>query len=563
MKSWPDCDLPDNGLFPDRYLLRDIVSEGSNSFLLLAYDREALADVIIKCFKPDAKGAYLREIGAAFGLSHPNLVSCLDSFYRADGIACIVYEYVSGGSLTDLLERQTLSTQTIITCLRDLLEALVYLHGQNRIHCDIKPDNIMRRPSAELGQEQFVLIDFGAACFLREAQEGWHSTGTPAYIAPERLKNKFFFNSDLYSLGVLAFEMSVGHRPFSGTLEELTEANLSLVPSLEAIKPPELRDFIDHLLVKNPALRWADAKLTLVMLNKIAVALGGVQEIIDPATSVDGLLALHSFCERGQPRVGLVYQHFMDIVDLQQPHRVLQTFLTQQPINILGDDCFAYATPSRIQIVALGSDEATLVHEGLQQVLRWHFGYGRLLWGNTYFYFYSGANDKKVARFSLPNYLFGPHLDIMEDGSFLTTEGVAKNTLVWRDANTKPLKQWELTGTIIAIGHKSGYFLVVTLELTGDKSHALWSWRKQGQPQKHLLDGRVRQIMLNNGRFYWLCGESTVYGCDKRLQPEVAAEFPCGITQFSVVFRHDWLIGMGCDNQNPMILTLLKNRIAV
>ena len=92
----------------------------------------------------------------------------------------------------------------LFNCLHDILNVLIYLHALNRIHCDIKPENIFLRPKLD-GQFEFVLGDLGAACFIREAREGQHVIGTPAYIAPERIRNQFFFNSDLYSLGVVAF----------------------------------------------------------------------------------------------------------------------------------------------------------------------------------------------------------------------------------------------------------------------------------------------------------------------------------------------------------------------
>jgi serine/threonine-protein kinase len=236
MKHWNDCELPDNALFPDNYKITEVIRESASSILLLAHDSIINNQVVIKCFKSEIKKTYLREINAVFDLQHPNLVRCLNTFHRTDGLACIVYEYLAGGSLTNLLDTKTpLPLQTIVACLRDILNALIYLNASNRIHCDIKPDNILLRPKAG-GRVDYVLIDLGAACFLREAQEGRHVTGTPAYIAPERIKNKFFFNSDLYSLGVIAFEMCTGTRPFTGTVDEITKANLSDIPSLEAIK---------------------------------------------------------------------------------------------------------------------------------------------------------------------------------------------------------------------------------------------------------------------------------------------------------------------------------------
>lgn len=192
MKHWNDSALPDNSLFPEQYTVREVIRESASSTLLLGHDAVSKTDVVIKCFNASAKGAYLREINATFDISHTNLVRCLNTFHRTDGVACIVYEYLSGGSLVSLIEqRQNLTVQTILDCLQAMLNALCYLNSINRIHCDIKPENILLRPKAD-GQVDYVLIDLGAACFLREAREGGYVVGTPAYIAPERIKNKFF-----------------------------------------------------------------------------------------------------------------------------------------------------------------------------------------------------------------------------------------------------------------------------------------------------------------------------------------------------------------------------------
>jgi serine/threonine-protein kinase len=162
------CELPDIGIFPEHYEIREVLRESMVSTVLLAHDFDVQTDVVIKCFKPSAKGAYLREIAAAFDLNHPNLVLCLNTFYRQDGVPCIVYEYLSGGSLMDLLaNQQRIGLASSIACLKDMLGVLAYLHSGNRIHCDLKPENILLRPKPN-GDYDFVLIDLGAACFLRD-----------------------------------------------------------------------------------------------------------------------------------------------------------------------------------------------------------------------------------------------------------------------------------------------------------------------------------------------------------------------------------------------------------
>ena len=252
MKHWQDCALPNGNLFPKQYSLLEVLRESGTSSILLGFDQKEDRKVVIKCFKQGGKGAYLREISAVYDLKHDNLARCLNTFHRTDGQSCLVYEYLAGGNLAGLLEaRAVLDVGLILKCLHDVLNALIYLHAHNLIHCDIKPENIFLRPTTDTRFE-FVLGDLGAACFIREAREGQHVIGTPAYIAPERIRNQFFFNSDLYSLGVVAYELATGVRPFMGTVEEITQANLSQIPALDGIKYQPLIELIDCLLTKSP-----------------------------------------------------------------------------------------------------------------------------------------------------------------------------------------------------------------------------------------------------------------------------------------------------------------------
>lgn len=572
MKHWNDSELPDNRLFPEQYTVREVIRESANSTLLLGNDALSNSDVVIKCFNNSAKGAYLREISATFDISHPNLVHCLNTFHRTDGIACIVYEYLNGGNLATLIEtQQTLALPAIIECLQAMLNALCYLNSLNRIHCDIKPENILLRPKAN-GQVDYVLIDLGAACFLREAQEGGYVVGTPAYIAPERIKNKFYFNSDLYSLGVIAFEMSTGKRPFTGTVEELTHANLSEIPSLEAIHPAMLRDFIDHLLVKNPQQRLESANLALTLFNKtirqtnqLAVNTAHISENDDMQCIVpmtEQPLVIQCFHVADYPLVGLVYANYVDIIDPLKPEVPFKSLLTSYPLQILNADSLAYATPSRIQILNLHDGSEVTIKEGLSDLQKWHLEYNRLVWNNTFHRFYETLQTESVIKYGEPNYLFGSEVKVLANGSFMTSEGMANNKIVLRNKYAKVAQEWLLDEPIIMLSHGDNSLLVVTMSLNSNNAYTLWCLTTNQAVRKLVLADNISQIVCINGLAFWLA-DKILSCCNTRLQPKILTTSTTNVLRFAVCYDHRFIVIDYKDDKNKLFLTILKNRVAL
>jgi serine/threonine protein kinase len=573
MKHWNDSELPDNSLFPEQYTVREVIRESASSILLLGNDALSNSDVVIKCFNNSAKGAYLREISATFDISHPNLVRCLNTFHRTDGIACIVYEYLNGGNLATLIEtQQTLALPSIIECLQAMLNALCYLNSLNRIHCDIKPENILLRPKAN-GQVDYVLIDLGAACFLREAQEGGYVVGTPAYIAPERIKNKFYFNSDLYSLGVIAFEISTGKRPFTGSVEELTHANLSEIPSLEAIHPAMLRDFIDHLLVKDPQQRLDSANLALTLFNKtirqtnqLAVNTAYISEnedmqFIVPITEQP--LVMQCFQVDDYPRVALVYANYVDIIDPLKPEVPFKSLLTSYPLQILNADSLAYATPSRIQILNLQDNTEVTIKEGLSDLQKWHLEHNRLVWNNSFHRFYETLQTKSVIKYGEPNYLFGSEVKVLANGSFMTSEGMANNKIVLRNKHAKVAQEWLLDEPIIMLSHGDNSLLVVTMSLNSHSAYTLWGLTMNQAVRKLVLADNISQIVCINGLAFWLADKQTLNYCNTDLQAKTLTTFTTNVLGFSVCYDHRFIVINYKDDKNRLFLTILKNRVAL
>lgn len=213
---------------------------------------------------------FFREARVASEMNHPNLVQVID-FGLDDTLgAYIVMEYLTGETLHARLNKlarakQRMHEAAVLEIGLQIAEALHYMHGQNIIHCDIKSENIfLCQHQKEHRQRTFVkLIDFGLSrrksSGLKLAQV--EVAGTPEYMAPELLRGSSPQpGMDVYSLGVLFYEMLSGRLPFKGTIEQVIKSQLFDPPEDLASVLPEGADerllaFVSKALAKEPRLR--------------------------------------------------------------------------------------------------------------------------------------------------------------------------------------------------------------------------------------------------------------------------------------------------------------------
>lgn len=585
MKHWQDCVLPDNNLFPEEYTVLELLRESQFSTVLIAFDEKSNEKVIIKCFKEKAKGAYLREISAAYDMKHPHMVRCLNTFHRTDGEACLVYEYISGGSLSDYLEsNENLSLALIFLCLNDILKALIYLHALNRIHCDIKPENIFLRPKLSGGFD-YVLGDLGAACFLKEAQEGQHVTGTPAYIAPERINNQFYFNSDLYSLGIVAFELCTGNRPFTGNVEEITKANLSKIPSLEAITHQPLRDLIDHLLAKSPQKRIETAGLAYSYLNRLHQQYkeerpvaetsqnqpknnlkGPLSKQSEPKVQqmklsiADNPLAMHCFHLDGQILLGLTYSGYTDIIDPKYPVNVIRTLVHTYPVQVTGKTTIVYATPTRIQQLDLRSMETTTLIEQINNPKKIYFYNNKLLFIDDFNVNFHDLNDSSNFYFRSPSYLLGSKISVFENGDFCMSEGLVNEKLVKRDKNGRILSELTLDGPLVAMTRQvDNMVLGASLSVNDHNKYSIWCLQGFKETKKWTITERIRQISCTENTVYWLTNNAELYCCGPDLQLKMIGNFTKTTNKFSLSFDGLYIVMLDIASRNQAFITIMHN----
>jgi eukaryotic-like serine/threonine-protein kinase len=205
-----------------RYRIEGVLGTGAMAVVYAGFDPGIERDVAIKCLHgeiaadPDFRRRFLIEARAAGHLTHPHIVTVFDTGATDDGRSYIAMERLSGESLASRVAREGFpDTPTIIELASQLASALDYAHARGVVHHDIKPENIM----LEDGWHHAKIADFGIAerNSMRGATRGArrHIGGTPAYMAPERLRGKpCDARSDLFSLGVVLYWLVTGKLPW-------------------------------------------------------------------------------------------------------------------------------------------------------------------------------------------------------------------------------------------------------------------------------------------------------------------------------------------------------------
>jgi len=239
-------------------------------------------EVALKILAP-VKGAaaadfperFAREARAIARLDHPGCVRIFDYGHARDGSQYIAMELIDGPTLGAALAADAFSVARALHVGRAILSALAHAHAHGIVHRDVKPENVMFALGSGF---RVVLIDFGLAS-LRDAPAltgNGLAVGSPSYIAPERLLgHPHDHRADLYSVGVILYEMIAGIRPFLGASpQEIMTNVLSRPPRpLRAIVPevsPILDAVIRRALSRDPARRFADAEEMLSALSDLA-----------------------------------------------------------------------------------------------------------------------------------------------------------------------------------------------------------------------------------------------------------------------------------------------------
>ena len=270
------------------YRIERELGAGGMATVYLAHDLKHERDVALKLLREDLSasigaGRFLREIKIAAQLQHPNILPLLDSG-EADGRLYFVMPYVKGQSLRERLARDgELPVHEAVRLLTEIVDALAEAHSHGVVHRDIKPDNVM------LSGRHALVTDFGVAKAISEAT-GQHTVttlgiavGTPTYMSPEQAvaDPHVDHRSDIYAVGVVAYEMLTGQPPFTGgSPQQVLAAHVTATPDLvskhRAAVPAALVQIVARCLEKRPSDRFQSAGELLAALEPLATPSTGI-----------------------------------------------------------------------------------------------------------------------------------------------------------------------------------------------------------------------------------------------------------------------------------------------
>jgi hypothetical protein len=297
-----------------RYELLEIIGRGGAAVVYLADQGDLRRRVALKelapfqaAADPSFAGRFAEESRVAGSLSHPNIVT-VHEYFEHDGVPYIAMEYLSQGSLRGYVG--TLTLAQVAGVLEGVLAGLA--HGQTRsiVHRDLKPENLL-----VTGDGRVKIADFGVARGYADAVPRPVVTavgttiGTPAYMSPEQaLGREVGPAADLYSLGIVAWELLTGHVPFE---EEDTPVAVLYkhvhepIPPLRSVVPDidvRIEAWLERMLAKDPADRFSDAEAAWEALEDI------VLELLGPRWRRDARLPVAETAAVGQPLAPAVFE---------------------------------------------------------------------------------------------------------------------------------------------------------------------------------------------------------------------------------------------------------------
>lgn len=276
-----NTDLGPGSVFAGRYVIGQVLGDGGYGRVFEAQDHEVGRRVALKVLRPDMQNGYShekrerfrREAATVANLQDPHTVTLFDHGETQDGLLYMVFEFVNGTPLNQLLKRGPLRPEIATRIIRQVLQSLREAHSVGILHRDLKPENIIVH---DYGDEQYraKLVDFGLAkSTLPNGEVPLTASGlvmgTAAYVSPEAYRlEQLSPASDLFGLGLVFYEMVVGHP--ANQAGSAMEIATQMVDPAEFVVPASVteptRSIITRMIRKNPRERYQSAPEVLAHL---------------------------------------------------------------------------------------------------------------------------------------------------------------------------------------------------------------------------------------------------------------------------------------------------------
>ncbi len=271
----------------DRYAIERELGSGGMATVYLAQDLKHDRKVAVKVLRPELASAlgpdrFPREIRILARLQHPHILPLLDSG-EAEGFLFYTMPFVDGESLRERVDRGgALPVPEAVRILREVADALAAAHAAGVLHRDIKPGNVM------LSGRHALVMDFGVAKAVSDAGGENLTTvgvavGTPTYMSPEQAtaSEDIDARSDIYALGLMAYEILTGKPPFQGRTAQATlSAQVLEIPKpiteVRTTVSDALGDFVMRCLEKSPDDRWQTTEELVNLLESLGTPSGGI-----------------------------------------------------------------------------------------------------------------------------------------------------------------------------------------------------------------------------------------------------------------------------------------------
>ncbi|MFN8529769.1 MAG: protein kinase [Anaerolineae bacterium] len=362
------------------YILRDLVGAGAFGAVYQAHqpviDRDVAVKIIWSTFAnhPNFIRRFEAEAQLIAGLEHPHIVPLYDYWREPDG-AYLIMRYLRGGHLRQAMQDTLWSIAETSQMLSQIASALMLAHRMGVVHRDIKPENILLDEDRNM-----YLADFGIAKILSNVHvpsgemDEFAAFGSPAYAAPEQVAGKLTTpQADIYSLGIVLYEMLAGVHPFpsleSMTMTQLTSQRIKdPTPPIRLVRP-DIPEGIERILLKATAI---DPNARFENILSMARAFREVVDTHQTSTTISSPLAIHRLDPSGHTRLD-------DMIP--NPYKGLRTFQETDSIHFFGREALVRQlirtfnrTRNLSRFMAVvgpsGSGKSSVVKAGLIPALR-------------------------------------------------------------------------------------------------------------------------------------------------------------------------------------------------